>query len=115
MTLYKARGAAFPEESLSDLFSFSMKRAVLQGNSIKLDWDVEDGETESAILTARDGIHYEGVTVNSPGTDDEHRAKVEGVLYSNGIGHVLVCQTKNVDQDDESWIVQFYDGKEVPL
>jgi hypothetical protein len=99
---------------LSDSFDIEIGKVVFRRNGISFDW-IFDGEVAECVrLTSLDGIVFNGTTTNSPGTTWESTSRVEGVLYSNAKGHILVAQTELLDGEDESWFVQLSDGKAVP-
>jgi hypothetical protein len=103
---FKGR-AAVQEDEVSDTFNWVIGSAVFRGDALIFDW-MEDGvAVEGTELKSHDGVSFKGTSRTVSGEDT---AKVDGVLYSNAIGHVLVAEAEYQDGSFQAWVVQFIGG-----
>jgi hypothetical protein len=110
---YKARAAAW-QGGLSDAFNWEIGSAVLRRDALGFDWLKDGIVIESTELKSLDGVHFAGTSTTPPNATWEYRGRVEGVLYSNSIGHVLVGEWVYGDGSVEAYLVQFFEGKPEP-
>jgi hypothetical protein len=98
---------------LSDSFSDEIDRVVFNHNTLLFDWTTGGEVVESVRLHSLDGISYRGTATNLLGTKWEHACPVEGVVYANAKGRILVAQSITPNDEDESWFIQFFDERPV--
>jgi hypothetical protein len=85
---------AWDEGDLESGFETKLTQATVSGDTILLDWPEFMKHPTRTKLTRVAGSRFEGSSVWAPGTNSAERATVEGVLYSNEFGHMLVGQEK---------------------
>src|SRR5262245_34820304 len=89
--IFSARGGVF-EGGISETFDIPIEKAVFRKNGVSFDWPLDDGDVEGVQMSTQDGINYKGKATKYPGTHDQVVTEVEGVLYANHRGRILVCQ-----------------------